>query len=335
MPVEIITHESRLLADNPLGDPATRSVGVYLPPGYDGTRRFPTVMVLTGFTGTGLSLLNSTPWEPNLAARMDSLVAAGRARPAILILPDCFTRYGGSQYADSPAIGRYQSYLLDEVLPLVEARYRCIAAPEGRAVVGKSSGGYGALALVMDRPGTFAAAGSHAGDAAFHICYGRDFPSVLLQLERKGGIAPYLAWFESQVTKPSSSIEVMSHLCSAAAWSPSSTGPYGFGVGFRLPFAERTGEVVPEVFARWLAHDPVERASDPAVIATLKSLRALYLDAGLQDEYFLQLGARQLSARLTAAGVAHVHEEFDGTHRGIQHRYDRSLAVLTEVLAST
>jgi len=330
--VETLTHDSRLLADNPLGDPARRTIGVYLPPGYDGKRRFPTVTVLTGFTGTGMSLLNSTPWEPNLATRMDRLITDGKARPAILIMPDCFTRYGGSQYADSPALGRYQSYIVDEIVPAVEAQFRCIAAPEGRAVVGKSSGGHGALSLVMDRPGVFSAAGSHAGDAAFATSYSRDFPSVLLQLEKRGGIAGFLTWFEAQVTKPSSSIEVMSHLCCAAAWSPT-TGPYGFGQGFELPFKPHTGELVPEVFARWLAFDPVERVADPAVQGHLGALRALYLDAGRSDEYFLQLGARQLSARLTAANIPHLYEEFDGGHRGIQHRYDRSLAVLTEALA--
>src|SRR5262245_1065492 len=110
--IEILRHESRILADNPLGDPSEREVAVYLPRGYEGgAERYPVVVLLTGFTGSGMQLLNRGAWSVPIDRRMEALVAAGRAKQAILVMPDCFTRYGGSQYVDSPAIGRYQSYL--------------------------------------------------------------------------------------------------------------------------------------------------------------------------------------------------------------------------------
>jgi hypothetical protein len=67
-------------------------------------------------------------------------------------------------------------------------------------------------------------------------------------------------------------------------------------------------------------------------VEALKSLRALYLDAGLGDEYNLQLGARRLSRELTRLGIAHRHEEFDGGHMNTAYRYDRSFAVITSAL---
>src|SRR4051794_651945 len=119
--IEIVRHESRFLVDNPLGDPAVREVGIYLPPSYDGQKRFPLVMFLPGFTGTGLQLLNRGAWQSPLDRRLEVLFADGRARECIVLLPDCFTRYGGSQYVDSPAIGNYASYLTDELIPFVDS----------------------------------------------------------------------------------------------------------------------------------------------------------------------------------------------------------------------
>src|SRR4029079_16506019 len=93
--LEVLQHDSRLLADNPLGDPTLRELGVYLPPGYDADqRRYPVVFVLTGFTGTGMGLAARGGCATPIDRRMDALVHSGRARPAILVLPDCFTRYG-------------------------------------------------------------------------------------------------------------------------------------------------------------------------------------------------------------------------------------------------
>src|SRR3954468_5858380 len=91
--VEIVRPPGRLLRDNPLGDPAERDLGVYLPPSYDGSKRFPVIYFLAGFTGSGLQLLNRSAWTLPLHARMDMLLAEGRAREAILVLPDCFSRY--------------------------------------------------------------------------------------------------------------------------------------------------------------------------------------------------------------------------------------------------
>src|SRR5256885_16463035 len=122
--IEISRCDSRVLADNPLGDPASREVGVYLPPSYDGQKRFPVVIFLPGFTGTGLQLLNRGAWQVPLDRRLEALFAAGSARECIVVLPDCFTRYGGSPYVDSPAAGRHAPPLTQELLPFVESRYR-------------------------------------------------------------------------------------------------------------------------------------------------------------------------------------------------------------------
>ena len=338
MRVEVLTHESRLLADNPLGDAARRDVVVLLPPSYDAgaPRRFPLVILLAGFGGNGWQLaFNRAAWQTPLPVRLGEAMRAGRVHEAIVVAPDCFTRYGGSQYVDSPATGRYQSYLCDELVPFVDGALRTIPRREARAVVGKSSGGYGALVLAMQRPDVVAAVGAHAGDGAFEISYLRELPHTVLALEKRGGLGAFLRWFEQQPHKGQQAFEVMSHLCCAAAWSPSATGPYGFGEGFELPVDLSTCALRPEVWARWLACDPVRMVDEARYRSALGRMAAVYLDAGIGDEFNLQLATRQLAAKLAGYGVARTHEEFEGGHFNTSHRYERSLAVVTAALASS
>ena len=74
-----------------------------------------------------------------------------------------------------PGTGRYHSYLCDEVVPWVDARYRTLAAAGHRAIMGKSSGGFGAMITPMLRPDLFGALATHAGDSLYELCYMPEF----------------------------------------------------------------------------------------------------------------------------------------------------------------
>ncbi len=323
--VEIHDFTSGRLAGNPLGDPIQRPLAIYLPPGYaaEPPRRYPVLYFLAGFAGTGLSFLNWNAWQENLPGRLDRLIAGGMA-PAIAVFPDCFTLLGGSQYVNSTALGRYEDYLCDEIVPFVDASFRTTGR---RAVLGKSSGGFGALWLSLRRPGLFAAAASHAGDCAFDLTLARSFPDAAARLAHQGGVARVLARLRAGEAPEPSSIDLLSILATAAAFSPQ---PAPEPWGFRLPFDPETGVTVPDVFDRWLSFDPL-RAAAPRREA-LASLSLLYLDAGREDEYGLQFGARLLSRELSRLGVAHRHEEFTGGHRGNAGRYDVSIPLAVSAL---
>ena len=86
---------------------------------------------------------------------------------AIVVAPDCFTRWGGAQYLDSPALGRLRDAPRERGDP-GDRRALPHASPRAtaRAIGGKSSGGFGALVLAMRHPDLFAAVASHAGDMA-------------------------------------------------------------------------------------------------------------------------------------------------------------------------
>jgi len=86
------------------------------------------------------------------------------------------------------------------------------------------------------------------------------------------------------------------------------------------------GERGREIWQRWLALDPVRMAEHHA--DALRSMRRIYLDAGRQDEFFLDLGAQAFSDELTRLDVPHTLELFDGKHGGISYRYPGAIRQL-------
>lgn len=319
--VELPVLSSALLRDNPLGDPVDREVLVYLPPGYDeGSGRYPLLMVLPPYAAGHRTLLNYKCWEPDLFERYERLLEDGAVPPAILVSPDCMTRWGGSQFIDSSATGPYQSYVVDEVLPFVDGRYRTLPQRVSRAVVGRSSGGFGALRLGIDRPEAFAVYGSHAGDALFEASIRPSFTSAAIRLHLAGGVAPFLERFQERGPRGGGDFEAIMTIATAAAYAPEPDAPFPHCA---LPFAIDSGLPISDVWERWLAQDPVVRLErDPAAMS---EAAYVFVDAGDRDEYGLQFGASRVRALLEDRGVRVEHEEFPGGHRGTTHRYDVSL----------
>lgn len=323
--VEIISHASEILKDNFLKDPHVRRVAVYLPDGYDESKRYPSVYLLAGFTGRGTMMLNESAWEENIQQRLDRLISTGAIQPIIAVLPDCFTKYGGSQYINSKGTGRYQDYLIQELVPYVDTHYRTIPARERRGVAGKSSGGYGALIQGMRHPEVFGAVACHSGDMHFDLCYRSDFPPTLRSIKNYGGMENFLATFQGVHPKKGDFHAILSTVGYAACYSPNVHSPWGFDI----PFDMETGEWKDDVWARWKAWDPIELI--PQYESALRGMQLLFLDCGLRDEFNLQFAARTFAARLKRAGIPYRHEEFDDGHFDIQYRYDVSLKALSAV----
>lgn len=326
-----LTVVSELLAGNPLGDPDRRPLYVYRPPGImDGeARALPSVYVIQGYTGQLDMWLNRSAFESNLVERLDAMFVAGECPPAIVVLVDAWTSRGGSQFLNSSSTGRYLDYLCDEIVPFVDARYPTAPDRAHRGITGKSSGGYGAMVVPMLRPDVFGGLASHAGDALFEVAYLPEFPQAARLLR----------------DRYDSSIETMyARLAEAPSFDYAAFGPpmemYGYACAYSpdpdrpgealLPFEVTTGRLIDEVWAAWLAHDPVRMV--PGHLEALRSLRHLHLEAGRSDEYYLDLGAQAMSAELAAHGIDHTCELFDGRHGGIGYRYPGAIAALVRSL---
>jgi S-formylglutathione hydrolase FrmB len=323
--------DSAVLRDNPLGDPHVRPVWVYVPPGYDDDteHRYPVVYVLQGMTGQLDMWRNREPFRPTYPENVDRLFATGDVPPAIVVFVDCWTSFGGSQFLDSPGTGRYHSFLCDEVVPFVDARYRTDARREARALQGKSSGGYGALVTPILRPDLFSALACHCGDSLFEASYLPDFPKAVRALRDRydGSYDDWWADARSRVFGTrKEDWDLLQPYGYAACYSADEDGTV------RLPFDVATGRLIGDVWERWLAWDPVRMI--PRSVDAMRSMRAIWLDAGNADEFFLDNGMVAVSKELDAIGVDHTLELFDGGHMSIGYRYPESLAFLARSLAS-
>jgi hypothetical protein len=324
--------DSDLLRGNPLGDPHERPLAVYVPPGYDDQpdRRYPTVYVIQGYTGHVAMWQNRTAFRQPFTETADAVFARGEAPPAVVVYVDAWTSYGGSQFVDSPGTGKYHSYLCEEVVPWVDARYRTLPDAAHRAIMGKSSGGFGAMITPMLRPDLFGALATHAGDSLYEYCYIPEFPVAVRHLRNyDGDIFQWWDDFRSRVAfTRGEDMDLLGLLGVAACFSARKDGTP------ELPFDPRTGVLRPDVWQRWLDWDPVRMA--PRQATALRSLRAIWIDAGTRDDYYLDIGASAFRAALGAAKVADdvIHFElFDAKHGGIDYRYPMSLAWLCQRIA--
>ena len=323
--------ESEVLKGNPLGDPHQRPIWVYVPPGYDAEpkRRYPVVIVIQGFTGQLDMWRNRSPWRLTYPELADGLFASGDAPPCILAFADCWTALGGSQFLDSPATGRYHTYLCEEVVPWIDSHYRTLASAAHRGIQGKSSGGYGAMVTAMLRPDLFGGLATHAGDTLFELSLQPEFGPTVRALQEVYGGSWDRFWEDHRSRVAGTRVTdhlLISTYAMAACYSANADGSIDF------PFDLETGQLRQAVWERWLRWDPVRMAPERA--AALRSLRAIYIDAGRRDEYHLDLGAIAFKRELEKLGVTELFFElFDAGHGSIEYRYPIALKYLAERLS--
>jgi hypothetical protein len=197
-----VVFESAVLKGNALGDPYLRPLWIYLPLGYEDEpeRRYPSIYIIQGLTGQLDMWRSRAAFRKTFPELADELFGKGEAPPCIVVWVDCWTSYGGSQFLDSPATGRYHTYLCDEIVPWVDAHYRTVARREHRGIAGKSSGGYGAMITPMLRPDLWGGLATHAGDALFDTCYLPDFRQSVrvLRDHYEGSFAKFWQDFRSR-----------------------------------------------------------------------------------------------------------------------------------------
>src|SRR3954452_8632517 len=330
---------SDALRGNPLGDPHERPLWVYVPPGYadEPERRYPAIYEIQGYTGQLDMWRNRSPFGArNFPELADELFGSGEAPPAIVVWVDAWTAIGGSQFLDSPAIGDYHTYLCDEIVPFVDTSFPTLADARHRGIQGKSSGGYGAMITPLLRPDLFGGLATHARDALFENCYARDFAAAARALREQYGGSYDAFWDDFRsgrppFSTPNDEVRVNTYAM-AAAYSASDDGSVD------LPFDIETGERIPEVWVSWLHWDPVLPAREPEGREVLRNMRAVWIDSGRADEYYLELGAIAFHREVVAQGTPAEDVHFEllaGKHRGLTWRYPLSLAFLVGGLSMT
>ncbi|MBD0320943.1 MAG: prolyl oligopeptidase family serine peptidase [Gemmatimonadetes bacterium] len=285
------------LAGNLLGDPARREALVYLPPGYSTSgRRYPTLYVLHGFDAP---LAAFETGRLRIRAVMDSLIAARRAVPMIVVVPDARNAYGGAFYTNSPVAGNWADFVARDLVAHVDRRYRTLPRAAARGIEGHSMGGYGALTLAARHPGVFGAV-----YAASPCCFG---PRMMADL------APH--WPAAMA------IEDRSHL-SAAGFYPRlilglatalTPSPSRSPLFVDLPVRPGASGALEPAYSRWISQTPSSLVREHA--AGFRRLRGIRFDAGTSDAFTHILpNLRELSAALDSAGIRHTFQAYPGDH---------------------
>jgi hypothetical protein len=147
--------ESSVLRDNRIGLDTKRPVRVLLPPGYASSKqKYPVVYFLHNAWYGPKQMI-----EDGRAQRLIERAFAEDIAPRFIsVIADYTGPTTGSLYENSPVSGRWIDYTVDEIVPLVDARYRTLARRESRAVVGHFFGGRGALKLAMVKADVFGSA---------------------------------------------------------------------------------------------------------------------------------------------------------------------------------
>ncbi|MEY4388201.1 MAG: hypothetical protein RLY20_3484 [Verrucomicrobiota bacterium] len=310
--LEVVTFNSRALEGNPLHDPAKRSVAVFIPAQATNGARLPMVYYLPGFGNSSERFISSpAAWQKFTQTLADEVA------PMLLVVVDGRNRWGGSQYLNSPAQGRYEDYICDEIVAQVEAKHPAPTQGMRRIIAGHSSGGFGALRLAMARTNLFDAVVALSPDSAFNISH--------LPPAKEPGIAGMKLAEIERLAGPGDAApkdgELNYHLALSAAYAPrlgSTNGAFEW-------LYDADGKFRDEVWQRWLANDPLTLVEkNPHAFARRV---AVYLEGAAQDQFYANLGARKIFEVVNANLSRCVFYEPPGKHSDrVPERLQRGLA---------
>ena len=301
--VEYIKVHGKFLEGNLEGDPAEREVAVYLPPSYaqDRDRRYPVVYFLHGYSDSADGWYRSAKHWINLPSVLNQAFAQAGNREMIFVTPDAFTRYQGSFYSNSATTGNWEDYIVRELVPAIDARYRTIPDRASRGLAGHSMGGYGTLRLGMRHPDVFSSI------YLLSACCMVFDDSFLSQFGAKAEAA--------KTPEQANALGFLPRLivAASAAWSPDPKDPPLFA---DLPVKD--GKLVEQAVAKFHANEVLYMIDQ--YIENLRQLKGIGLDAGRRDVP-IAAATERLDGILTSYGIAHQFGIYDGDH--LNHIADR------------
>ena len=300
-----VTHVDTVVApslrENLIGDPAWREVTVYLPPGYSKQKsnRYPVVYLLHGFAADHRAFMNGQYQNLNVRISMDSLIRAGAAKEMIVVMPNARNFFDGSFYANSPVTGKWEDFIVRDLVSHIDRRYRTIRSRTARALTGHSMGGYGALRIGMRHPDTFSAV------YALSPCC---LASMDASERRHGWKAAARLTEKSDYARAGFTANLLYAI--ATLYSPNTAKPPFFA---DLPYRLEGDSLVtvPDVAAKWRA-GPLLMAE--SYMANLRRM-SIAFDAGTADGLTdIPVNVRALDSLLTAHDIPHMAELYEGDH---------------------
>ena len=300
------------LEGNLQGNPSTQPVQVYLPPGYDDypDNEYPVVYFLHGY--------NQHYNTFNPYSGLNRKISQKLIVPMIVVIPNGSTKYEGSFYTNSYVSGNWEDYIVQDIVPYIDSKYKTLVDRNKRVIAGHCMGGFGAMYLSMKHPEVFGLVASHSSEFCIDALARAAQPMIKME-NPNGGIAG------PDPAKPFTSFFYMF----SAAYSPNLDNPPYF---IDLPFDDTCG-LREEVLSKWAAYDPIQMF--PEHLDALRSLKGIYLDVGDKDELQSGYFMTPFSNALDMAGVPHFFEIFDGMHySNLYTRLAKALVFLSDSLGT-
>jgi enterochelin esterase-like enzyme len=127
---------------------------IYLPKGYEETKKYPVLYLLHGYSG------NEDSWLPGLGmdTTADEMLSENKINPLIIVSPQIDNSYG----FNSTSLGNYSDYIVTDLIQYVDSHFNTDATREGRYIGGLSMGGWAALHNAFQHPELYSKVGGHS-----------------------------------------------------------------------------------------------------------------------------------------------------------------------------
>jgi len=296
----IIERITSQILQNKDGENPTRRVSVYLPTGYDKTNtKYPVIYYLDGF-GWNDSLDFNLIYLNKL---FDKAISTGKIRPAIIVIPNECTLFGGSFYTNSSFTGMWSDFTAKELVAFIDKNYRTIPTKESRGLSGVSMGGYGAIKIGMLYPEVFSSVYA--------------LSPAILDLANEFGSTGNCYKIASKIKtlddlKKEPVFEAHVAIAMGRAFSPNPDKPPFYT---DLPFTYSGDELIvhKDILELWNKNLPIQMIDSH--IDNLRKLKAIKLDWGRNDEFsHIPLTCKIFSQKLEKLGINHYAEEYIGAH---------------------
>jgi pimeloyl-ACP methyl ester carboxylesterase len=319
--LDIVDIPGVTLRDNPLGDPAKRRLAVFSPDDTKPEAPMPLVIYLPGWGGSSEDAIaqGRGAWFCQVVDRLSA-----DQHPIRIAVVDGRSRYGGSQFLNSTATGRYADLVTEEILPAMSARYAAAKTKTGPATIiaGHSSGAYGALWLAMHHQEKFAAVVALSPDSNFEVTHKPLVQQPSVQAVTHAELDAAMTPGKSGSLPANGLAKLVMGLC--ANYAPTAGQPGHF----EWLYDDR-GQWRPESWQRWLDLDPLTMVqNNPKAFAPTQRI---YLDGAEHDEFGANIGARKIQEVLKdRPSPVTFYESQDGHSDHLPERLVRGLTWVLE-----
>jgi S-formylglutathione hydrolase len=327
------------LANNLLGTSTTQPIAIYVPPSYDiSNKNFPVVYFLGGYGDRVSDWTSGTYQNFRIKEVMDKLISNKTVNEFIVVIICGYNFLGGSFYVNSPVSGKWEDFVIKDVIEYIDTNFRTIKNREARGLGGHSMGGFGTINLAMLHPEIFGSV--YALSPGLY----NDNGLKTSQLFKSDAFINQFIQKIQELNEMSSSEAMNSYKSYISSRFSSGDWDTPFGYAYGSAFSPDTAKSVPYInypYAKsddlFLVDSLILKNYDSGFGRQLEkvkkykqnflSLKLFEFEVGTYDEYpWLRNGCDYFDKVLTDEGIEHQFTRFSGGHQDkVGERFEKYL----------